>query len=265
MSYQDYYSALDRPEILQIVFYPRKGLTATPPSATDYSIPVAEGISISCRFYLQSQGSPSVLFFHGNGEVVSDYDYTAPVYNELGINLFVADSRGYGSSGGSPTFASMIGDAHTIFNAFVDLLQEGHHTGDFFVMGRSLGSISAIELASSYQEKIKGLVIESGLASAARLLSLLGFSVRPPESKDAESPELAKVRSISLPTLIIHGEHDRLVPLIEARHIFQNLAATDKSLVIIPRAGHNDIMLVGMQQYFAEIAKFVFQPLGKLL
>ena len=88
MAQQDY-SALDTPEILSFIFYPRGDYTRTPTNASDHSIPVDNDASISCRFYTHSQGSPSIIYFHGNGEVVSDYDYIAPMYSELGINLFV--------------------------------------------------------------------------------------------------------------------------------------------------------------------------------
>jgi len=89
------YSFLDRPEILQFIFYPRKDPVGKPSvsNATDYFIPVEEGIGIGCRFYTAGQNSPNILYFHGNGEIVADHDYIAPMYNERGINLFVADYR----------------------------------------------------------------------------------------------------------------------------------------------------------------------------
>ena len=106
------YSILDRPEVLQFIFYPRKDVSKSPPNSTDCSVPVGEGTSIGCRFYVHSHESPSILLFHGNGEVVSDYDGIAPIYHHTGLNLFVADYRGYGASGGTPTFTNMVSDAH---------------------------------------------------------------------------------------------------------------------------------------------------------
>lgn len=258
MSDQDRYSMLDQPEILQFVFYPRKDFTPGPPNSTDHSIPVEKDVSVSCRFYVHSQSSPSILFFHGNGEIANDYDYIAPIYNRQGINLCVADYRGYGSSGGTPTFKNTVEDAHQVFKAFREIRRDGHHTGDLFVMGRSLGSIPAVELASQYQEHIKGLIIESGFASVVKLMAHLGF---PPEAfglTDVEFPNLTKIRTITLPTLIMHGEHDSLIPNTEARDLFRNSAAKDKRLAIIPHADHNDIMVLGIQQYFTAIAEFVF-------
>jgi alpha-beta hydrolase superfamily lysophospholipase len=274
MSHQSDYSALDRPELLQFVFYPRKDSTIPPPNATDHLIPVEKGVSISCRFYVHhsnpslgrivDRDSPSILYFRGNGEVVSDYDYIAPLYNQLGVNLFVADYRGYGSSGGVPTFTNMVADAHPIFKGFWEILQEGGYSGKVFLMGRSLGSVSAIELASHYGEKIEGLILESGFASTVRstrlfeLMTRLGFPKEFLGIKDFGFPNLTKIRTVTLPTLIIHAEFDSLIPLTEARDLFENVATKEKRLVIIPGADHNTIMMVGMEPYFKAIEEFVF-------
>ena len=257
MSDHNDYSVLNRPEILQFVFYPRKDTKRGPHNSNDYFVPVGDKVSIGCRFYIHSHNSPSILFFHGNGEVVSDYDDVAAIYNEQGINLFVADYRGYGSSGGTPTFTSMVGDAHRIFEAFLDIRCNDHHTGDVFVMGRSLGSICAIELASCYQDQMKGLIIESGFASILRLIKHLGFPTEFLGMNDITFPNTAKIRSIALPTLILHGENDSLIPVAEARDLFENAAAKRKRLVIINGADHNDIMLVDMERYFSAIREFV--------
>ncbi len=252
------YLKLDRPEVLQFIFYPRRDSSQTPPGSRDFLIPVGQGISIGCRYYIRSQASPPLIVFHGNGEVVSAYDYTAPFYNELGINLFVADYRGYGSSGGTPSFTNMVKDAHVIFEAFADIVHREHHTGGVFVMGRSLGSLSAIELASVYQSQVKGLIVESGFASVLRLLKHLGFPAEFLGLVDVAFPNAAKMRTVGVPTLIIHGNYDTIVPVSEAKDLFANSAAKDKRLVIIRGAGHNDIMMVGMEEYFKAIKAFVF-------
>ena len=253
------YSLLDRPAILDFTFYPRKEVQKGLPNSTDHFTPVGDGVSVFGRFYVHSHSSPSILFFHGNGEIATDYDLIAPLYNEKGINLFAADYRGYGASGGTPTFSNMVGDAHSIFKAFLDIRRNDHHTGDIFVMGRSLGSVSAIELALHYPEQVKGLIIESGFASIVRLFQHLGFPTELLGIDDISFPNAAKMRSIALPTLIIHGEYDSLVPVEEANDLFDNAAAERKHLVIIEGADHNDIILVGMEQYFTAITEFIFR------
>jgi alpha-beta hydrolase superfamily lysophospholipase len=254
-------SVLDRPEILQFIFFPRRDLRREPSvaNAKDHLIPVEEGVSIGCRFYACRKDSPNILYFHGNGEIVSDYDEVAPLYQRIGVNLFVADYRGYGFSDGTPTLTSMIGDAHKIFNTFIEMLKQDDYTGKIFIMGRSLGSASAIELTYHYQERIDGLIIESGFANMFELLKYLGF---PTESlnlpKGTEAYHLSKIHSISIPTLVIHAEYDHIIPLREGKTIFDNVSTDRKRMLIVPNANHNTIMMVGMKKYFKVIEEFVF-------
>jgi alpha-beta hydrolase superfamily lysophospholipase len=250
------YSLLDQPHILSFVFYPREDYTRPPRNAVDYSVPVEQDVSIVCRFYPSDKEAPSLLYFHGNGEVVSDYDEIAILYNRIGINLFVADYRGYGQSGGRPSFSSTVDDAHVIFEYFRDTLKASSYTGPLFVMGRSLGSLSAVELAVSYPQELKGLIIESGFASAGKLLMYLGALISFPRLEDFEKANLDKIHSITMPVLIIHGEWDELIPFEQAEVFYQNVSSKDKRLLRIPQAGHNDIMLVGMEQYFQAVKEF---------
>ena len=67
-----------------------------PKNATDYVVPVAKDVSITCPLYVRDRELATILYFHGNGEVVADHDYLAPLFNFLNLNLFVADPRGLG-------------------------------------------------------------------------------------------------------------------------------------------------------------------------
>lgn len=260
MSHQPDYSILDRPEILRFVFYPRQDWSPPPPGASDHLVPVEEGISISCRFYPASTGSPCILYFHGNGEVACDHDWIAPFYNREGIGLFVADYRGYGLSDGRPTFSSMTTDAHPIFSFFLETVRPSANRQPLFLMGRSLGSHSAVELAFHYPEHVRGLIVESGAPNVARLACLFGLSSK--GLSDLEETISARIRSITLPALIIHGERDSLIPLSEATTLYEEIGSQQKRLVIIPGADHNDMMLIGMEQYFSAIREFVFRDNG---
>ncbi len=251
------FSALDRPEILSFVFYPRKSVSPTPSGAYDHLIKVDDNVVVSCRLYVHSRDVPTVLYFHGNGEVVGDYDGIAPMYGEVGLNLFVADYRGYGASQGSPTLNNTVEDAPIIFRGLRDILQREGYCGDALVMGRSLGSLSAIEVAYRHQDMVKGLLIESGFAAISSLLSHLGIPAGSLGIHDPEFPNLAKIRSIKVPTLVIHGERDQIIPASEGEMLYHGSAARDKRLLVIPGADHNDIMLVGREAYFRAIREFI--------
>jgi pimeloyl-ACP methyl ester carboxylesterase len=124
-------------------------------------------------------------------------------------------------------------------------------------MGRSLGSISALELASHHQEVLRGLIIESGFPSMVRIMLHLGIPVQDMGMEKIDQECLERIKKISLPTLIIHGEQDSLVPIENAEDIYQNLGAQEKKLLIIPSATHNDIMLIGFNDYFKAIEQFI--------
>ena len=252
--------ALDKPEILQFIFYPRRDFfeKSAASNVISSSIPVDENVSVSYCFYFGEKKYPNILFFHGNGEIASDYEPIGPIYNQIGLNLFVADYRGYGSSGGKPTLSNMIKDANQIFEGFKRVLKEKGFSGSLFIMGRSLGSASAIELASHYQNQLSGLVIESGFANVFNLFEHLGFPLKALGVDVPKTPSSLKlIRKISLPTLVIHGEYDQIVPVEEGKTIYENISATDKRLLIIPGVDHNTILSGGMQQYFQALQDFV--------
>lgn len=250
------YSILDVPDILGFVFYPRRDWTPAPPGSTDYSVPVDGGVTITCRFYFASLQGPSILYFHGNGEIACDYDYIAPMYQRLGLNLFVADYRGYGRSGGHPTVSAMMSDCHQVFRYSQDLASRGKLQGGTIIMGRSLGSYPAVELAASHPRSIRGLIIESAFASVARLLRNLGLQLEIPGLAGLEEAHEKKVRSITAPALVLHGDMDSLVPLREGQALFDALGSPAKRFVVIHGAGHNDIMVAGAETYFAAVKEF---------
>ncbi len=79
-NYADY-SILDRPEVLMALFHPRPetGNTGSTGNGLDLLIPVEEDIRVGARFHIRDNTCPNILFFHGNGEIVSDYDDLGPM------------------------------------------------------------------------------------------------------------------------------------------------------------------------------------------
>ena len=252
------YSALDRPEVLNYIFHPRQEWHLFETSrATDVSIPVEQDVAIGARFHLVSKEGPNILFFHGNGEIVSDYDDLGPLYNRMGINFLPVDYRGYGRSGGSPTVSAMMRDCHIIFEFTMKWLKDNGYTGSLVVMGRSLGSASALELAARYPDGMDGLIIESGFAYAEPLLRLLGVNPHALNFSEAEGfRNLDKIRDFPKPVLIIHAEFDHIIPFSDGQAFYEASKSPDKIFLKIPGANHNDIFARGLAEYMAAIKSF---------
>jgi uncharacterized protein len=255
------FSQIHRSPLLSFLFPPRHHSTPCPKGAFDLAVPLDKDVFISCRFYAGDKKWPWILYFHGNGEVVSDYDEIAPFYHEKGLNLVVADYRGYGTSGGSPNFTTLVHDAPLILKGVGEEMAGRGFPRSLWVMGRSLGSISAFELGyhspEPIQGPINGLIIESGFASVTRLIQHLGVPTGGLDLGPIEQERLALIRKISLPALIIHGEGDTLVPLQEAKDVYAYLGSKEKELVVIPGADHNSVMFTDLRTYMGAIQKFV--------
>lgn len=258
-------SFLDRPEMLHVMFplvySPFQMVNSFAPHPVDvpaHEVEVDRGVRIVCGFWTSGREQPTILYFHGNGETVGTHEWIAPHYTARGINLFVSDYRGYGASTGTPTVSNMLSDAHAVFSSLQVRLKADGFRESLFVMGRSLGSLPAIDVTLRHQEDIRGLIVESGAASNfRRLRDYLGLATSA-AGLDEESPFLnrVKVRHIRRPTLILHGEYDEIIPVEEGKELYRNSGAQDKRIVIIPGAGHNDIMM-NLEQYFGAVQDFV--------
>jgi uncharacterized protein len=229
MSQPDDLSFLDKPEILEIIFpiayshFDMESPRTESLSAATHFIEVEKGIKIGCKYFRVHKEYPSILYFHGNGETIFDQDWVASLYNKIGINLFMTDYRGYGVSDGKPTFSNLLSDSHKIYKSFKKIVDQEGYCPDIFVMGRSLGSIPAVEIAFQFQNGIKGLIIESG--SSRNFPFLLSFLTSGELHNLGGIPFLNKdkIRSVSIPTLIIHGELDEIIPVQEGKELFQYL------------------------------------------
>jgi uncharacterized protein len=252
----EHYELIDNSVLLRYLFYPRRQHSKPREGSFDLSVPIEATVDIVCRAYPAAADGPWIIYFHGNGEVVSDYDGIAPLYQNRRLNLLVVDYRGYGASGGTPTFGDLVADARRIFEHLTVNFPTEVKPDQWFVMGRSLGSISALELAAAYPDQISGLIIESGFISVAGLISHLGLP-SPGDLSGLEQFYRNLAAKISLPALVIHGDRDSLVPLSQGRELFEALGPEEKEMVTIPLADHNDIMFVDSHKYMSAIEEFV--------
>jgi uncharacterized protein len=250
------FSPLDGPQVRQIMFYPRTERTPAPSGDRELSVPVAGGFSVHARVYPGSPDKPTIVFFHGNGEVVADYDDISLLYSHAGLNLVVSDYRGYGQSTGSPSYTTMMADAHAVKAAILPAFDGLGWTKGRYLMGRSLGALSALELAATDAEGFRGVIMESGASG------LLGWARYVQPGEEAKWAELAaaqreRLAQVHIPLLTIHGAQDQLIPVERALEAHEAAGSSVKQLLVVPGAGHNDLLYVGMRPYFEAIQTFI--------
>lgn len=259
------YSGLDRPEVLAVLFHPvRSARTPVPAGCVEHTIPAGGEVTIAARFHLPAEkDGPNLIFFHGNGELVSDYDDVGPAFADQGLGFIVVDYRGYGWSGGMPSVTAMFRDSHTIFDYVRAQLAAEDRTGHLVVMGRSLGAAPALELAAAHHQELAGVIIESGFANTCPLLESFGLEVTSLGITEATGfGNLQKIKDFIKPILILHAQNDQIIPMGEAAALHAECGAAAKELQVIPGADHNNILQVTGHLYFEVISSFA-RKLGR--
>ena len=245
-------SIFDARELNERLFFSRRDTSPTPSHAVELEVPGAAVLHV--RWHRRRDDAPTLLLFHGNGEVVADYDASASTFADVGVNLAVMDFRGYGRSAGSPTLRSLMDDAHRVVQLVGATAANGR---GLFVMGRSLGSACAAELYGGSPANVSGFILESGFVDLDGLIRRRGM--QPPPEISAEERRvfdpLPKLARGQRPLLVLHGAEDTLIAADEGRRAHDAAGTPDKELVVVPERGHNDLSL--SPDYWDALAAFV--------
>ena len=240
-------SLLDHPIIGQRYFFPR-------PARVDAPWVLETGGERLVGMRRGSHGGTTVLHFHGNGEVVSDWVDFARALDEAGLDAFFGEYRGYGESSGQPALAAMLDDALATVDA------TGVAPEKLVLYGRSVGSIFALHVAAN--RPVAGLVLESGIAD---VLERLALRVRPEELGTDEAglvravadnlDHRAKLAATTCPVLVLHARGDDLV---DPTHAERNASwAGDRGeLVLFDRGDHNTIFAYNGPEIVQRVVDF---------
>lgn len=244
-------SIFDHPLVTERYFYPRQ-------EAFENPFWVDCGAArLACYFHHKYPGAKTVIFFHGNGEVVADYiDLYVPVFDQMGCNILLAEYRGYGMSTGTPALAAMLEDVSPIIKAVNQPPEQ------LILFGRSIGSLYALQGVYLFPG-IAGLIIESGISN---ILERVLLRVNPSEfnvSMDTLQEEVKKVfdhqrklAGYKGSTLIMHAKHDSLVNVSHGKQLHE-WAPEPKTLMLFEQGDHNDILMANAQEYFLGIYRFL--------
>jgi fermentation-respiration switch protein FrsA (DUF1100 family) len=200
----------------------------------------------------------TLLYLHGNAANVAANVPQALRLRGTGLNVFIFDYRGYGSStGGPPREKLLYEDAERAWNFLVAERHIPPH--DIAIYGHSLGGAVAIDLASRHPEA-GALITEGTLTSIADRAAGTPYGTYFPvrliltERFDA----ISRIGSIHLPKLILQGDADTMAPPLMARRLY-DAAPEPKQMALIPGGGHEDSAVVNAAAYFAALNGFLSQ------
>ena len=218
-----------------LTYFPDRTRTAPAqaglPQAQELKLTSDDGETVIAWAVAPRDGSPVVLYFHGNGGALK---LRVARFRKLvadGNGLLALSYRGYGGSSGKPSEAGLIRDAHAAY----DEASARWPARKLVVWGESLGTAVAIALAA--ERRLDGVILDAPFTSAADV-GAAAYPFAPVHwlmrDRFHSDRRIARVRT---PILVLHGERDRIVPIVYGERLFA-LAHEPKRFVRFRRAGH---------------------------
>lgn len=239
----------------QIMYHPQDKIYATPRDVgleyKDVNFASEDGVDLHGWFIPADRSPLTVLYFHGNAGNISGRLETIQLLHQLGLNVFIFDYRGYGSSKGKPTKEGTYRDAAAAWNYLIS--ERNIAEEQIVIMGRSLGGSIAAWLAA--RENPAAVVIESTFTSAAEL----GGEIYPwlpvrfilKHNYDTQK----HLQQIDEPLFMAHSRDDQIVPFNHGKKLFE--LANDPKQFLEMRGYHGSAFMETGGTYREGLAQFL--------
>lgn len=188
----------------------------------------------------------TILYSHGNGEDLGMIRNIFKKWKKHPWEFVAYDYPGYGLSEGKPAESGCFEAIDFVFQHITNNL--GRPPEKIIAWGRSLGTGPSCYLAS--RQGLGGLILETPFLSAFRTLTEI--PVLPWDYFE----NLVFARSINLPSLIIHGRLDEVVPFRQGEKL-HSMLPEPKAFLEFKNAAHNNLEEVGGESYLKGIEKFI--------
>lgn len=224
-----------------LLYFPSRAIIETPDRAglayRDLRLETGDGEQLhGWRIDARAEPLGHLLLCHGNAGNVGDRVLHAALLTAVGFDVLLFDYRGYGRSSGSPSEEGTYRDARAAL-AFL-LEQSGVDPSRVFYLGESLGGAVALDLA--LKRPPAGLVLLSTF-TGVRDLARRHYPFVPAALVPDVYPALRRIHELDAPLLVLHGDHDEIVPLSQGRALFE-AAPGPKRMHVFDGLGHNDLV-----------------------
>jgi len=210
-----------------------------PPEARVLELRAADGVTVHAMEFAAPGATRTVVYFHGNGEVIDHDVWMAQRLVARGLSVTLVEYRGYGRSRAAkgPDEAGLYADAAAVLD---DLAARGIGPERVVLWGVSLGTGIATEMAR--RGRGGALVLVAPYTSipdmAARIVPVL--PVRWLIGDKFEN--LAKAPLLRIPAVVVHGAADEVIPVAMGERVATAIPGCRFERV--PGGHHMDCFLV---------------------
>jgi fermentation-respiration switch protein FrsA (DUF1100 family) len=218
-------------------------------SARDVELETSDGLVLGA-WLVRPPGPPNdftVLVANGNA---GDRSLRAPLAQALAEEGFVVllfDYRGYGDNPGSPSEDGLALDVRAAYRFLIEVEHVEPRRIIFF--GESLGSAVVTELATEHPPG--GLLLRSPFTDLAAV-GRVHYPFLPVSLLLRDRfPVVDHISRVEVPTTVVYGTHDSIVPSEQSRSVAE--AAAGPTKVVPVGADHNDPALLDGPELIAAV------------
>lgn len=227
--------------------------SAVPSGFVVHDLTARDGVAVRALELAPSRdGARTIVHFHNNRETAESRADLARELHARGLGVLLVEYRGYGASGGAPTEPTEEGLYADAECALDMLAARGVGPERVVLWGTSLGTGVAAEMARRGRgsrlvlvtpyTSIPDLVTDRAPVVPARVLLADHFDT------------LAKASAIRVPTLVIHGDDDEIVPFWMGERLASSIRGA--RLLVVPGGRHGDLFARDAERLTSAIAAF---------
>ncbi len=199
----------------------------------EFNLTAADGAVLNAVHIKQGSAKGVVLYFHGNSGNISHLGHVANLMSRRGFDAILIDYRTYGKSTGEISEEAIKKDAQL----FYDYALTKYGEDEIILYGRSFGTGVATGLAAANTPK--KLILESPFYSAVEL-GKHRFPIFPVAwLSKFRFPSHEYIKEVKCPIYVFHGKEDFVIPIEQAKNLFDEIPGNDKKYYEISGAGHN--------------------------
>jgi fermentation-respiration switch protein FrsA (DUF1100 family) len=224
-----------------LMYFP-DGLPRVPPSqyemlggVQEVSFTTADGLTLVGWYAPAPANHPTVVMFHGNHGSLRGERYRLKHFKDAQIGVLLVAYRGYSGNAGAPDEQGLYADAR----AALDWLERsGVASASTVLYGMSLGTGVATKMAA--EREVGAVILESPYTSTVDVAAFRFPIVPVSWLMEDRFESLSRIRTITEPLLVMHGDADTVIPQRFGRELFD--AANEPKQGFWPHGlGHNDI------------------------
>jgi uncharacterized protein len=219
-------------------------------TAETVDLQTSDGLKLVAWYVPATRASTlkTIIYFHGNAGNIAGRIFRIRQYLDAGFGVLLVEYRGYGGNPGNPTEQGLYKDGRAAMDWLAD---KGIPAEQTVLFGESLGSGVAVQLATEY--RTGALVLEAPYTSTVDVAAGAYWFLPVRLMMKDRFDSLDKITRINTPLLVMHGEHDRTIPVAHGRRLL-SAARDPRRGVFVDRAGHNDLPNHGSDE---EVLKFL--------